>query len=75
MSTSHRPIITLSIINGIWCAKFSDPEIKFYMGADTIPTPYRASTPAETVKRAIQARNVDSTVIIADRPVFGPMAV
>lgn len=59
-----KDTITLRCNQILWFATFSDPSVKEVCGTDTLPTPYRATTPGRIVQEGIQARNPGSLVVL-----------
>jgi hypothetical protein len=48
-------MIRLSVINGVWHARFADRTeglVRELFGTDTLPTPYKANTPAHPSTQA-----------------------
>jgi len=59
--------IYLQIDCDIWTVKFTGAaaaDAQELFGTDTLPAPFMASMPAETVKKAIQKLNPDCEVIL-----------
>lgn len=61
--------IILSLINGSWHSKNTDPQVKALFGTDTIPTAFTASASPEYVLARIKALNPNSIATLA--PVGG----
>lgn len=60
--------ITLHRTSSCWEATFSGPhaeEVRHLMGTTTIPTPWRPSASADTVRRDIERRNPGCVVVAA----------
>lgn len=57
-------MIKLFIENGIWMSQDNDQETFELFGTNTLPTPFFASMPAETVLQKIKALNPDKKVIL-----------
>ena len=63
--------IALSQRQGHWVATFTgqgEARIRELFGSNMIPTPFSASTPANTVLVAIRLRNEGAAVSIAGHP-------
>ena len=61
-------MIKLSQQNGSWVAQHSNPQVKELFGSDTIPTAFRDTAPADTVRARIQELNPEEIVAIVLLP-------